>query len=355
MACPSIALALQGGGSHGAFSWGVIDRLMDEVEAGRLEIAAISGASAGAINATITAAALQEGGPALVRERLAAFWRSLSLSGSLLGNGLFGFGEPGPFGWNIDASPGAIALEAIGLVVSPYNNPFYEDPLAPLLEQALPPERLARLNGGGAPQLFLSAVDTTSNGRHIFRQPDISIDTLRASACLPSDFRSVIIDGVPYWDGGYLGNPALAPLIDAHVADDILLVMVNALTRKDMPPRSARAILERLNEIGFNASVVLELNAIAAVNGLLEELKASGIEYRGKYRPISLHLIRDDAFMASLGFVSKSSTSWALLSALHIEGQKVADQFIRACGGQIGQCSSVDVKTVLTGPVLNAG
>jgi len=349
---PKIALALQGGGSHGAFTWGVIDRLTHEIEAGRLEIAAISGASAGALNATITAAALGEGGPALARTRLAEFWRSLSESGSVLGNALF-FGEPGPFGWNIDNSPAAIALEAVGLVVSPYTNPFYRDPLAPLLQKAFPAQRLATLNANPGPKLFLSAVNIATNERRIFSQPEIDVDVLRASACLPSDYRAVSIDGAPYWDGGYLGNPALTPLLD--VADDILLVMVNALNRTDMPPRSARAILERLNEIGFNASVVLELNAIANINAMLADLQAQGIDYKGKYRPINLHLIRDDAFMASLGFVSKSSTSWSLLSRLHDEGFKIADDFLRQNANAFGQRSSVDVKATLTKPVLGTG
>src|ERR1700744_1265497 len=139
---PKIALALQGGGSHGAFTWGVLDRLLQEVDAGRLSFTAISGTSAGALNAALTASGLIQGGPDLARRRLEDFWRALARSGFLAGNALF-FGEPGPFGVNLDWSPVAIALEAIGLVVSPYTNPFYTDAIAPLVEQAFSTQDLA--------------------------------------------------------------------------------------------------------------------------------------------------------------------------------------------------------------------
>jgi NTE family protein len=208
---PSVALALQGGGSHGAFTWGVLDRLLQEVAGGRLRFAAISGTSAGALNAALTASGLIQDGAALARRKLEDFWHSLARGGFLGGNALF-FGEPGPFGFNLDWSPVAIALEAIGLVVSPYTNPFYSDALAPLVAQAFPAADLAALNGADGPRLFLTATDVTSNGRAIFTQPDISTEALRASACLPSDFKAVSIGGVPYWDGGYLGNPSLSPL-----------------------------------------------------------------------------------------------------------------------------------------------
>lgn len=347
---PAISLALQGGGTHGAFTWGVLDRLLQEVEADRLSIAAISGASAGALNAAVTAAALAEGGPALARQRLAEFWRLVSDRGTWAGNALFGFGEPGPFGFNIDWSPGAIFLEAAGLVISPYTNPFYADALAPVLETTFPPDRLARLNQAPGPRLFLSAVNVATNQRRLFSQPDITIDALRASACLPAEFQAVTIDGAPYWDGGYLGNPALTPLLAA--ADDLLLVMANPLERTDMPPRSARAILDRLNQITFNASVVLEMNAITAINDLLAELAAAGLDYKGRYRPINLHMIRNDAFLSELGVVSKSSTAWPFLTALHQAGQTTATTFLAEAGDALGQRSSVDIKTALTRPVL---
>lgn len=353
---PTIALALQGGGSHGAFSWGVLDRLLEEVGAGRLRFGALSGTSAGALNAALTVSGLVQGGPFggadFARRKLEDFWRGLSRRGLLGGNGL-AFGEPGPFGgFNLDWSPVSVALEAVGLVVSPYTNPFYSDALAPLVEEAFPADEMRALNEVGSPRLFITATDVTRNGRAIFTQPDITATALRASCCLPSDFKAVRIGDVPYWDGGYLGNPSLSPLLD-H-SQDLLLVLVNAFHREGMPPRTAPAILGRLNEITFNASVVLEVNAIEAVNALLAELAAAGIAYAGRFKPVRLHAIRNDAFAASLGFMSKNSTSWSLLSTLHDAGYATADDWLAANQGALGVRSSLDVKAELIDRVMQA-
>ena len=349
---PTISLALQGGGSHGAFTWGVLDRLLQEVAAERLHLAAISGTSAGALNAALTASGLVQGGPDLARQNLAAFWRAVSRRGFFAGNA-FLYGEPGPFGgFNLDTSPVSIALEAVGLVVSPYTDPFYTDALAPLIAQAFPAAALTALNAAAEPRLFITATDVASNGRAIFTQPGISAASLRASAALPTEFKAVTIGGVPYWDGGYLGNPALSPLLD--YAQDLLLVLVNPFHRADMPPRTAPGILDRLNEITFNASVVLEINAIEAINSLLAELADSGVPYAGRYKPIRLHAIRDDAYLATLGFVSKNSTSWAFLSALHDAGYRTADQWLAAHRDDLGKRASLDVKAELTDKVLKA-
>jgi NTE family protein len=350
---PTIALALQGGGSHGAFTWGVLDRLLQEVAANRLRIAAISGSSAGAINAALTVSGLVQGGPDIARQKLSDFWHMLSRRGFLAGNPLF-YGEPGPFGGvNLDWSPITIAMEAIGLVVSPYTNPFYSDALAPLLAQAFPAADLEALNAATAPRLFVGATDVVSNGRVIFTQPDISTDALRASACLPTEFKAVTIGSAIYWDGGYLGNPALAPLLDQ--AQDLMLVLVNAFHRDGMPPLSAPAILDRLNEITFNASVVLEINAIETVNRLLAELAASGVPYAGRYKPIRLHAVRNDAFVEQLGFASKNSTSWNFLSGLHDAGYQTAETWLGAHFESLGKRSSLDVKVELTDKVLKRG
>ncbi|WP_341315664.1 patatin-like phospholipase family protein [Paraburkholderia sp. IMGN_8] len=354
-ALPSVALALQGGGSHGAFTWGVLDRLLEEVARGRLHIAAISGASAGGINATLCACGLALGGAEAARGKLRTFWEAVSRGGALAGNPLFGFAEPGPFGgWNIDWSPVAIALEAVGLVISPYNNPFYRDALRPLLEEVLPPAELAAFNQAeGAVRVFVSATNVRDNQRTIFTQPALSIDALRASACLPTEFRAVKIDGVPYWDGGYLGNPPLSPLVD--VAQDLILVMVNPLVRQHMPPRNARDIQDRLNEIGFNTSVVLEINAIEAVNRVLADLDAANATKPTKYKTVRFHLIRDDRFLAEFGFVSKSSTSWALIDKLFERGRAVADRWLASSHVQLGRAASCDVHAELVKPVLGAG
>ncbi len=348
---PTVALALQGGGSHGAFTWGVLDRLLQEVAAGRLRFAAISGTSAGAFNAALTVSGLVQGGPGLAQRKLEDFWRSTSQAGFRGGNPFF-YGEPGPFGVNLDWSPVAIALEAIGLVVSPYTNIFYTDTIGPLVERAFSAGDLAALNAASGPRLFLTATDVTSNGRAIFTQPNISAASLRASACIPTDFKAVTIDGVPYWDGGYLGNPSLTPLVD-H-AKDLLLVLVNAFNRGGMPPHTAPAIMDRLNEITFNASIVLEVNAIEAINSLLAELEAAGVTYTGRYKPIRLHAIRNDKFVEQLGFISKNSTSWSFLSALRDVGFQTAATWVARHLDKVGKRSSVNVKAELTSVVLNA-
>lgn len=347
---PAVALALQGGGSHGAFTWGVLDRLLEGGLATQLDIAAISGASAGAINATLCAAGLAAGGADAARHKLRAFWEAVSRAGAAGGNAIFGFAEPGPFGgWNIDNSPVAIMLEAVGLVVSPYNNPFYSDPLGPVIRQVLSVDDLATLNrpGDGA-RLFLSATDVRNNERVIFTQPEISVDVLRASACLPSEFRTVSLKDVPYWDGGYLGNPPLSPLVDQ--ARDLILILVNPFKRTQMPPKGARGIIDRLNEIGFNASVVLEINAIEAVNRVLESVGEAAT--RSRFKPVRLHLIRDDEFLAQFGYVSKSSTSWSLFDKLFHRGREVADKWLQKDYVNIGVKSSCDIATQVIDPVL---
>jgi NTE family protein len=348
---PAVAVALQGGGSHGAFSWGVLDRLLREVADGRLRFAAISGTSAGAFNAALTVSGLVQGGAALAQRKLEAFWRALSRAGFAGGNSLF-FNEPGPFGFNLDWSPAAIALEAIGLVISPYTNPFYSDALAPLIARTFSAADFAALAAEEAPRLFITATDIANNRRAVFAPPNVTAAALRASACLPLDFKAVTIDGVPYWDGGYLGNPSLTPLID-H-SQDLLLVLVNAFHRDGMPPRSAPAIMDRLNEITFNASIVLELNAIEAINSLLSELRAAGVDYHGKYKPVRVHAIRNDAFVEKLGFVSKNSTSWGFLSDLHDAGYETAERWLSEHSGKLGMHSSTTVKSELTARMMGS-
>lgn len=347
---PGLALALQGGGSHGAFTWGVLDRLLEEVDRGGLRISGISGASAGAINAALCVCGLASGGPPAARDKLRAFWEGLSRRGASAGNALWGFAEPGTFGFNIDWSPGAIFLEAVGLVVSPYTNPFYVDVLAPLLRDSFTPAELASLNAVAAPRLFVAATNVRTNALKIFAQPDITVDALRASACLPAEFKAVQIGGEFYWDGGYLGNPALDPLLD--VSDDLLLVIVNPFTYPHPPPTTARQILDRLNQITFNASLVQEVNAIEAVNRVLRVQGQTAGE--GRYRPIRFHLIQNDRFMQTLGFVSKSSTSWDFIGALFETGRSAGDHWVASYRHKVGREPSFDPKSGLIDPLLGS-
>jgi NTE family protein len=346
---PSIALALQGGGSHGAFTWGVLDRLLDEVEQNRLRFSAVSGASAGAINATLLTAGLAES-VAKARSNLRGFWQSVS-RGSASALNMLVFAEPSPFGgWNIDFTPMAIAAEAASLVISPYTNPFYVDALMPLLQAAFPGEELARLNGPEAMPAFISATNVRDNTRAIFTQPRLTIDTIRASACAPTDFKAVTIAGVPYWDGGYLGNPPLVPLTD--LSQDLMLLLLNPFVMPDAPPKTAPDILSRVNQIIFNASVVLEVNGIEAVNRVLAAFAAAGEANPTAYRAVRFHCIRSDAFLASLGLSSQNSTSAALIKSLHEHGRAAAESWLAANYDHIGRESSYDVYSEMIAPVL---
>jgi NTE family protein len=194
--------------------------------------------------------------------------------------------------------------------------------------------------------VFVSATNVRTNELTIFSQPNVTVDALRASACLPAEFKAVEIDGEFYWDGGYIANPALDPLLD--VADDLLLVVVNPFLYPNPPPTTARQILDRLNQITFNASLVLEVNAIEAVNAVL---RAGGNPPGGRYRPIRFHKIQNERFSETLGFVSKSSTSWALIGTLFDKGRRAAADWVKTHQSQIRRESSFDPKAELIGRV----
>ena len=244
-------------------------------------------------------------------------------------------------------------MEAMGLVVSPYTNPFYSDGLAPLLAQAFPAEDVAALNAAATPRLFVTATDVTSNGRAIFTQPDISTDAIRASACLPTEFKAVTIGDAVYWDGGYLGNPALSPLLE-H-AQDLMLVLVNAFHRDAMPPHSAPAILDRAQRDHASThpscwrSTLSRRSIACSPSWRQRACLMPDATSRSACMPI-----RNDAFVEQLGFVSKNSTSWDFLSRLHDAGYQTAETWLGAHLGEIGSRSSFDVKAELTDRVLKA-
>lgn len=338
-----VALALQGGGAHGAFTWGVLDRLLDEVGLGTLEISALSGSSAGSINAALCARGLgSESSPAAgalaAQALLKNFWTSLSERAFFGGNPLLGGLFANFFsGWNLDWSPTVIAQEMASLVLSPYDAPFYSNPLKPLLDDFLPPAALNAINDNPALGLHVCATNVQTNRRRVFTQPDISIDTLLASACLPSYFRAIQIDTHSYWDGGFIGNPALAPLLKG--SQDIIAVTVNPLRIAAQPPRSAREILDRLNDITSNTPLVLEMNAIHAVNKLLSKLTAQQGAATG-FKPVRLHLLGNDKLVESLGFAGKQNASAAFLTWLFDEGRKTAQDWWQKKHKDLGERSS---------------
>jgi len=335
----SVGLGLQGGGAHTAFCWGVLDRLLDEVAAGNLRIDAISGTSGGAFNAAVCTYGLIEG-PKRAKCLLREFWQLVS-SQSLWPPDPFRLllPETSPARWNVDWTPTAIGLGIAEQVFSPYDDPLFKNPLDAIIRRIIPDFAALRRGGNGAPRLFVCAVDVNSTARRIFDQQEISPEALLAAACYPTLFQAIEIDQIYYWDGGYLGNPALNPLVDC--TDDLLTVSVNPIDRTGGPPKTSREILNRINEIGFNAAWVMEMRQILLINKLLEKKLLQG----GGYKPKRFHIIRDDAFMEAIGVASKQNPSADFVDELFKLGRKTTDQWVRLNLAKVGVTSSFDVDT----------
>jgi NTE family protein len=331
----TVCLALQGGGAHGAFTWGVLDRLLEQPS---LEFEAVSGTSAGAMNAAVLVDALKRGGREHARERLETLWQKISEAGDTVfkpGRSLFP-----TFSGNTDWSPAAIWTEMISLVWSPYDNPFYSNFLTDVIASQLP--TFDAINDHRPPYLFVCATNVKTNRRRIFGPGEIGANALTASSCLPTIFRSVEIDGEFYWDGGYLGNPALAPLRSPALTADLLIVWVNPLAQHDVPT-NARAILDRVNEITFNATLVQEIEAIDAVNELKTDRNASG----SPYKRIRLHEINDEPNLSRLGYTSKTNTDWRFLVELRDFGRAAAGRWLDGCFDRVGRDTTADMRLML--------
>jgi NTE family protein len=274
-----ISLALQGGGAHGAFTWGVLDRLVDEPG---LTIKAITATSAGATNAVAFAAGLAQGGADGARQSLERYWRTVSQKGTPFS----AFSWPSlPFN-ALPFGPFQAAM-AFTSIASPYEfNPFDINPLRDALDETIDFDAVQ-----AAPvDLFLSATNVETGRVKVFQEHEITRDAVLASACLPQTFRAVEIDGQAYWDGGYMGNPSLFPLIYAKAPRDVLLVLLNPISRQGVPRRVPQ-IMDRLNEISFNASLIGELRAIAFVQKLLDDGMMVDTA-ANKYRRLTIHALR---------------------------------------------------------------
>ncbi len=329
-----VDLALQGGGSHGAFTWGVLDRLIEEPW---LRIEAISGTSAGAMNAALVADGWMQGGADGARAALEAYWRRVSKAAA------FSPLQRSPLDrlmgrWTLDTSPAYVAMDLIARMVSPYTlNPLGFNPLRAILEESIDFERLAR-----APiKLFITATSVRTGRGRIFRNAEITADTLLASACLPTMFQAIEIDGEPYWDGGYAGNPTLTPLIRESDAHDSILVQINPRERLD-PPRTANEILNRLNEISFNSPLMKELRMIALLRQVADPGDGEGARWAG----MRVHRIMTDE-LANFGASSKLNAEWEFVSLLKVEGRKSAAAFLAEHGHDIGQRSTTDIDVLL--------
>jgi NTE family protein len=329
-----VDLALQGGGSHGAFTWGVLDRLLEEPW---LRIDGISGTSAGAMNGVVLVAGYAAGGPEGARTALDTFWKSVSHSARfsplrrspldiLLGR------------WTLDTSPFYLAFDLASRVFSPYDfGQQGANPLRDILAECVDFGQVAR-----APiRLFVTATNVRTGRGRVFRNADITPEVLLASACLPTVFQAIEIEGEPYWDGGYTGNPTITPLVRECKSQDTLLVAVNPVERPGTP-RSARDILDRLNEVSFNSALLKELRMIA----LLRKVADPGSSEGAQWAHMRIHLIAS-TLLATLGASSKLNAEWDFLCMLRDEGRRSAEAFLEANRQNIGKRSSIDLDVLL--------
>jgi NTE family protein len=329
-----IDLALQGGGSHGAFTWGVLDRLLEDP---RFQIVAISGTSAGAMNAAVLADGWAAGGAEGARQALDRYWERVSqaaafspLQRSFLDR-LMGR-------WTLDTSPAYVAMDLMSRLLSPYD--LYlpaGNPLRSILAESIDFERLAR----SPIKLFITATSVRTGRGRIFRNPDITADVLMASACLPTMFRAIEIDGEAYWDGGFAGNPTITPLIRESDAHDTILVQINPTERPEIP-KSAGDILNRLNEISFNSPLTKELRMIA----LLRQVADPGTGEGARWAKMRTHRIKSE-MLTQFGASSKLNAEREFLTMLRTEGRRAAGEFLDAHGDDLGKQSTADLDVLL--------
>lgn len=327
-----LAVALQGGGSHGAFTWGVLDRLLEEPA---FEIVGISGTSAGAMNAGILADGLRRGGASQARLALRHYWEDV---GRLPGFASFSLPSGGQPTWHLDHNPLYLWADMLTRICSPYQtNPPNYNPLRQLL---------GRIDFDGlrhdaeAARVFICATNVRTGLRRVFQNAELSLDVLLASACLPQIYQAVQIGEDFYWDGGYTGNPALAPLYLRTSATDVIVVGINPIERATVP-QTARGIIDRIDEISFNSTFMLELAAIAFVEDLI---RSAAVE--APFRLLNVHGIGDDA-LAGFGASSKMNNEWGFLRHLHEIGWRAADRWLGENREAIGVRSTVDLSGLI--------
>jgi NTE family protein len=331
-----VDFALQGGGAHGAFTWGVLDRLLEEPW---LRIDGISGTSAGAMNAAVLVDGHAKDGADGARAALENFWRRVSNAALLsplrrtpldilLGR------------WTLDHSPIFLAMDLMARVFSPYDlGPGGTNPLRDILAESVDFARLAQ----ASIKLFITATNVRTGRGRVFRNDEITPDVLLASACLPTLFQAIEIDGEGYWDGGYSGNPTITPLVRECNSKDTVLVQINPVERPGLP-RSARDILNRLNEVSFNAVLLKELRMIA----LLRQVAQPDNSENAKWADMRIHRISSDV-MVELGYSSKLNAEWEFLCMLRDEGRRAGDAFLTAHHEDLGRRSTFDLDELLKG------
>ncbi|MEZ5600656.1 MAG: patatin-like phospholipase family protein [Candidatus Competibacteraceae bacterium] len=332
-----VDLGLQGGGAHGAFTWGVLDRLL---EVPWLRFDGISGTSAGAMNAVVMADGYAAGGPEGARVALEKFWKHVS-DGALLSPLRRGPLEILTGMWTLDYSPMYLAMDLTSRVFSPYDLGAVGsvNPLRAILEENIDFARVA-----SAPiRLFVTATNVRTGRGRVFRNADLTPDVLLASACLPTMFKAVEIDGEAYWDGGYAGNPTMSPLVRECTSQDTILIQINPVERPGTP-KTAREIHNRLNEIAFNSNLIKELRAAALLRRVADPGHTEG-EVWAKMR---IHRIASEE-MTQLSSSSKVLAEWEFFCRLRDKGRRAAEAFLDAHGADLGVRSTLDLDELLEG------
>jgi NTE family protein len=331
-----VDFALQGGGAHGAFTWGVLDRLLEEPW---LRVDGISGTSAGAMNAAVLVHGYADNGVDGARAALENFWRRVSRAAllsplrrtpldMLLGR------------WTLDHSPVFVAMDLMARLFSPYDlSPGGANPLRDILAETVDFGRVAQ----ASIKLFVTATNVRTGRGRVFRNSEITPEVLLASACLPTLFQAIEIDGESYWDGGYSGNPTITPLVRECRSQDTILVQINPVERPGLP-RSARDILNRLNEVSFNAVLLKELRMIA----LLRQVAQPDDSESAKWADMRIHRISSDVMM-ELGYSSKLNAEWEFLCMLRDEGRRAGDAFLSSHNDDLGRRSTFDLDELLKG------
>ncbi len=326
-------LALQGGGSHGAYSWGVLDRLLEEDD---LQIEGISGASAGAMNAVALAQGLVTGGPEGARETLERLWRKVSEMH------IFSPVQRSPLdvmmgNWSLNDSPSYVAQDLLSRIASPYQiNPLGINPLRAMLKSMIDFKAVKACQDV---KLFISATNVRTGRAKVFEHNDITADVLAASACLPTLYQAVRIGGEYYWDGGFMGNPVIWPLIYHCTSRDVILVQTTPVTRAKVP-RTAMEISNRISEISFNASLMSEMRAIAFVAKQLDE----GALDPKRYKKMLMHRIHSEAKMDTLDPSSKVNAEWSFLCQMRDWGRAAAAHWLKTHKTKLGKASSLNVR-----------
>ena len=329
-----VNLALQGGGAHGAFAWGVLDWVL---ESGCIDIEGLSGTSAGSMNAVVYAYGKYRGGADGARSLLHEFWQAVSRSGDR-------HNPMRQWPWLaalVGSTPAFEWFKAVTHAFSPYQlNPANLNPLRDILNGLVDFEALHACRDT---KLFLTATNVRTGKPRVFHNAEITADAVMASACLPQLFQAVEIDGVPYWDGGYMGNPSLYPLFYHADARDVVILHINPIER-DGTPRSAAEIFNRVNEISFNASLIKELRAIAFVQKLRDE-GALKDEFARRYKNVLIHSIRADRALADLSVETKFESDWGFLTMLRDRGRETARRWFEENRRHLGVRSSVDLRS----------